>query len=554
MAINFGNPVKEQNVNTGVLQSIRDHQVALAKMLEGETITGGVSGIKRIDGGYIEEYNGSTWAKKAMGYVDRVATSIDWSGNPTHGGAHTWTGAQTWNAANSFVGTSASPIVLNRTSTAANTSIGYQNTSGTVYAGHGAANTFAIKGATNLDASPWWTHSATAMTSAATVVTWSGNPTHSGNHTWSGTSAIAGVTAIGNLTNVPAFSTTDILRVGGSTSTSNAGVQVNAGANTGLSYLHFGDPDARDPAGFQYNHGTDTMVVRTGGASRVTLSSSLLAITPNTSIAGTLGVTGSVDFDSTLAVTGTLTASGAIRGASGSAATPEYSFVSSTNMGMYRASSSSLRFSVAGGDVLNLSSGGDVATTGVLTVGGTAIVTGGQVTGGGSILTLSRNGTSSVSVTAQASVEVFIPSSDNTTRLGNASNRWSVVYAATGSINTSDERQKDVEGETQLGLEFIRALRPIQYRWKQGGFDQVETGAGDTQLVPRAGARLFHGFSAQQVKASLPEDVDFAGWTLGDKDDPESVQGLRYTEFIAPIVKAIQQLDARLSRAEQRLH
>jgi hypothetical protein len=37
----------------------------------------------------------------------------------------------------------------------------------------------------------------------------------------------------------------------------------------------------------------------------------------------------------------------------------------------------------------------------------------------------------------------FAPGADNSTTLGLVSNRWSVVYAATGSINTSDEREKD---------------------------------------------------------------------------------------------------------------
>jgi hypothetical protein len=33
-----------------------------------------------------------------------------------------------------------------------------------------------------------------------------------------------------------------------------------------------------------------------------------------------------------------------------------------------------------------------------------------------------------------------------------------------------------------------------------------------------------------------------AMWILEDAKDPESAQGLRYTEFIAPMIKAIQDL------------
>jgi hypothetical protein len=47
--------------------------------------------------------------------------------------------------------------------------------------------------------------------------------------------------------------------------------------------------------------------------------------------------------------------------------------------------------------------------------------------------------------------------------------------------------------------------------------------------------------------------VDFAGWTLDDPNDPASLQGLRYTEFIGPLVKAVQELSARVEQLEAQL-
>src|SRR3546814_5253515 len=41
---------------------------------------------------------------------------------------------------------------------------------------------------------------------------------------------------------------------------------------------------------------------------------------------------------------------------------------------------------------------------------------------------------------------VISPGSDNAQSLGWSSGRWSVVYAATGTINTSDEREKKWRG------------------------------------------------------------------------------------------------------------
>lgn len=53
----------------------------------------------------------------------------------------------------------------------------------------------------------------------------------------------------------------------------------------------------------------------------------------------------------------------------------------------------------------------------------------------------------------------FVAAADNTLTLGGASNRWSVVYAGTGSINTSDERDKRWLGG--LTAAHIRAARRI---------------------------------------------------------------------------------------------
>ena len=72
------------------------------------------------------------------------------------------------------------------------------------------------------------------------------------------------------------------------------------------------------------------------------------------------------------------------------------------------------------------------------------IISGGSLTdtaiGFYSNLKLACQGTEVVSLSASG---VFTPSTDNTQSFGSASKRWSVIYAGTGTINTSDERQKE---------------------------------------------------------------------------------------------------------------
>jgi len=136
------------------------------------------------------------------------------------------------------------------------------------------------------------------------------------------------------------------------------------------------------------------------------------------------------------------------------------------------------------------------------------------------------------------------PAIDNATTLGASGARWSAVWAATGTIQTSDIRQKTDIAPSDLGLDFILSLNPVRYRWLVGG---NENGAS------RSGRRTHYGLLAQEVKAALDAAgcVDFAGHVLVDPADPESEQGLRYDAFIAPLIAAVQALAARIETLER---
>jgi len=145
----------------------------------------------------------------------------------------------------------------------------------------------------------------------------------------------------------------------------------------------------------------------------------------------------------------------------------------------------------------------------------------------------------------------IIPGTDNSFSLGASSFLWSVVYAKTGTINTSDIRAKTEITPSVLGLDFIKSLNPVSYKFKVGG-NQVDKETGEVTAIP--GARTHFGLLAQEVKASLDElapGQDFSGWVLMDMDDPDSYQGLRYDSFIAPMIKAIQELSAKVKALEE---
>jgi hypothetical protein len=120
---------------------------------------------------------------------------------------------------------------------------------------------------------------------------------------------------------------------------------------------------------------------------------------------------------------------------------------------------------------------------------------------------------------------------------------WKTIYSNTGTINTSDSRlKKDVEAST-LGLDFINRLRPVSYKFIEGS--KTEDGIS----VP--GERTHWGLIAQEVQSVIEDEgIDFGGWVLLDKNNSESEQALRYEEFIAPLIKAVQELTARVKFLE----
>ena len=149
----------------------------------------------------------------------------------------------------------------------------------------------------------------------------------------------------------------------------------------------------------------------------------------------------------------------------------------------------------------------------------------------------------------------FRPVADNSQALGSSSNRWTAVYAVNGTIQTSDEREKTGITTSTLGSDFIKQLRPVSYKWNVGENIVTKAEDGETDVItPRPGERTHWGFIAQEVKqAADAAGVDFGGWILGDKDDPDSTQGLRYDQFIAPLTKALQEAIAKIETLETKV-
>lgn len=172
-----------------------------------------------------------------------------------------------------------------------------------------------------------------------------------------------------------------------------------------------------------------------------------------------------------------------------------------------------------------------------------------QATG---VVGLSANNTSAYKYGSNA----FLAMNDNTRDLGEASTgRWRNLYIVNSPTVGSDLRYKTDVSDCDLGLDFVLALRPIRYRLLEGS--KVVSHDGLNTETSVEGARVHRGFGAQEVKAVLDrfglDGRTFAGWCLADPSDLDSRQALRYEQFIAPMIKAIQELSREVAELRARL-
>jgi hypothetical protein len=123
----------------------------------------------------------------------------------------------------------------------------------------------------------------------------------------------------------------------------------------------------------------------------------------------------------------------------------------------------------------------------------------------------------------------LLPQGDNSRKLGESNERWSIVYAANGSINTSDKTEKNTIVESDLGLDFVNKLKPISFKWNKDD------------------GKTHYGLIAQDLEEtilSLGKSITDFGGISKEEDSP---MGLGYCELISPLIKAIQELSAEVA-------
>ena len=133
----------------------------------------------------------------------------------------------------------------------------------------------------------------------------------------------------------------------------------------------------------------------------------------------------------------------------------------------------------------------------------------------------------------------FGPQFTNTIDLGQGSLRFQDIFLMTNPNVSSDQNVKNTIATSDLGLDFINKLNPVSFKYNEG-------------------TRTHYGLIAQEIETVLgaisKSTTDFAGFCKDEVDEDGNamtpIYGLRYSEFISPIIKAIQELSTKVAALE----
>ena len=150
----------------------------------------------------------------------------------------------------------------------------------------------------------------------------------------------------------------------------------------------------------------------------------------------------------------------------------------------------------------------------------------------------------------------------NHIKLGSPSFRWNQLYVVNANIDSSDRNvKKDIKDlDNHIVKDLIMDLKPVSYKFKDGESGRTHYGliAQDVEeTMNKLGISPldFAGFCKDQKYETYKEEVidEDGSVTEVPKEKPiegEYIYGLRYGEFISPMIKVIQDQENRIESLE----
>jgi hypothetical protein len=124
------------------------------------------------------------------------------------------------------------------------------------------------------------------------------------------------------------------------------------------------------------------------------------------------------------------------------------------------------------------------------------------------------------------------------------------TYAYGAIQDRSDIRDKADIRDTVFGLEFIKKLHPVDFKWDY----REDYQEGQEKDGSKKRNRYHHGFIAQEVKSTCDElGLDFGGYQDHKISGGKDINTLGYSEFISILIKAVQEQQIIIENLETRI-
>ena len=153
----------------------------------------------------------------------------------------------------------------------------------------------------------------------------------------------------------------------------------------------------------------------------------------------------------------------------------------------------------------------------------------------------------------------------NHLKLGSPSFRWNQLYVVNANIDSSDRNlKKDIKDlDNKLTKDFIMDLKPVSYKFKDGESGRSHYGliaqdVEDTMNKLGISSLDFAGFCKDQKYETYKEEVTESDGAVREVDKQRPIEGeytygLRYEEFISPMIKMIQLQQKEIEELKSRI-
>jgi len=171
------------------------------------------------------------------------------------------------------------------------------------------------------------------------------------------------------------------------------------------------------------------------------------------------------------------------------------------------------------------------------------------------------------------------PTANDAYDVGSSALKWDDIRATNGTINTSDRTLKEHISGSNLGLSFINDLNPVSYRWigkNRNHYGLIAQEVSESLARHNVNTADFGGYikddiyhrtkqnyvpdnnnsgsyEVEEDYQSIKEITNNPDLDINDFTYSSTTLGLRYTEFISPLIKAVQELSTKVTSLEARI-